>query len=186
MAYQLAQMGVPYEYVYIEGYSDDTLGNAFFVRGPDLLATHLSVLHQATCVVHHRSPHLFLLQARTMHVDSRADWRRLGIITSDFQMARTRAIYDWIFSLTPLPAGKELYKLFSLAVDDTGALPEAALQARRRKEAGSLAGLLKGQLLKHTTLQAVHTWIFTMHSAYAPAGVLQKKVMNDSATAASY
>lgn len=38
MARQLVELGVPYEHIYLEGYSDDTLGNAFFVRCP--LASH--------------------------------------------------------------------------------------------------------------------------------------------------
>jgi len=64
-----------------------------------------------------------------MHADARADWSRIAIITSEFQMARTRAIYEWVFALAPLPAGKPRYALSYLAVDDAGALPEAALQA---------------------------------------------------------
>jgi uncharacterized SAM-binding protein YcdF (DUF218 family) len=32
MARTLAELGVPYGHIYLEGYSDDTIGNAFFVR----------------------------------------------------------------------------------------------------------------------------------------------------------
>jgi uncharacterized SAM-binding protein YcdF (DUF218 family) len=60
------QYGIPAEHIFAEGYSDDTLGNAFF--------------------------------ARVMHVDP-AGWNDITVITSAFQMARTRAIYDWIFNL---------------------------------------------------------------------------------------
>lgn len=60
------QHNIPAQHIYAEGYSDDTLGNAFF--------------------------------ARVMHVDP-ARWRSIIVITSAFQMPRTRAIYDWIFSL---------------------------------------------------------------------------------------
>jgi len=154
MARQLVELGVPYEHIYLEGYSDDTLGNAFF--------------------------------ARTMHADARLDWTQLVIITSEFQMARTRAIYDWIFSLAPLPTGKPRYALSYLSVGDAGSLPAPALEARRRKEAASLAAFERGSLVRLSSLQAVHAWLFTAHAAYAPAGVLAKKAMNDSATAASY
>lgn len=42
-----------------------------------------------------RFPLLPAVQARTMHADARLDWTQLVIITSEFQMARTKAIYDW-------------------------------------------------------------------------------------------
>jgi hypothetical protein len=95
-------------------------------------------------------------------------------------------IFARVFSLAPLPTGKSRYALSYLSVGDAGALPGPALEARRRKEAASLAAFERGSLVRLSSLQAVHTWLFTAHAAYAPAGVLAKKAMNDTNTATSY
>ena len=58
MARVLQEEGVDPHDIYLEGYSDDTIGNAYFVR--------------------------------TVHADP-SQWRRLLVITSDFQMPRTAA-----------------------------------------------------------------------------------------------
>ena len=55
MAAQLVKLGVPVAHIYPEGFSDDTIGNAFF--------------------------------ARAMHAEH-AGWRRLLLITSQFQARR--------------------------------------------------------------------------------------------------
>ena len=46
--------------------------------------------------------------ARTMHADP-SRWHRLVVVTSEFQMPRAVAIYRWVFSLSPQPAGKPPY-----------------------------------------------------------------------------
>jgi len=153
MARSLQDLGVPFQHVYLEGYSDDTLGNAFF--------------------------------ARVIHVDPRAAWVNVLVITSEFQMARTQAIYRWIFGLTPLPAGKPAYRLRFHSVDDAGALPRKALASRVAKEEASLASFSDGPLPRMHSLEQVHEWINTKHSAYAAAGVLNKKAMNASAALSS-
>ena len=90
MGQQLETLGVEARHIYVEGYSDDTIGNAYFLR--------------------------------VMHIDLRPDWTRLVVITSQFQMERTRAIFDWAFRLAPLPAGVGKYELRYEAVDDHGAM----------------------------------------------------------------
>ena len=138
MGKQLMALGVPEKDIYVEGYSDDTIGNAFFLR--------------------------------VMHADLRPDWRRLRIITSKFQMARTIAIYDWIFSLTPLPANKAAYELSYESVNDSGAVPERVLTSRRRREAESLKTFLAGDLIRKATLAEVHQWIYLTHNGYTATG----------------
>lgn len=55
-------------------------------------------------------------------------------------MERTKAIYNWVFSLQPFPAGKPGgYAMLYESVPDRGALPPAVLRSRRAKEATSLA-----------------------------------------------
>ena len=144
MGRQLVQMGVSAEDIYAEGYSDDTIGNAFFLR--------------------------------VMHADVRPEWTRLRIITSEFQMERTRAIYGWVFGLSPLPAGKGSYELYYEAVPDEGALPPRALRSRRSREARSLQAFVNGSLRRATSrLAELHTFIFLRHGGYTIGGYLSKK-----------
>lgn len=146
------ELGVPWSSIFAEGYSDDTVGNAFFARvrrarpasglhsrAPTRAAPHHACAPSAppTPTIHPRPrpPPTRSPPRQVMHMDARPDWRRLLIITSEFQIGRTRAIYDWVFSLpiAPLPTGAPpapspgtRYALDYLAVDDAGALPEQA------------------------------------------------------------
>ena len=58
--------------------------------------------------------------ARTDHC-SLAGWKRLLIITSEFHMARSRAIFDWVFGTTP----HEGFELTFLATPDESLTPDA-------------------------------------------------------------
>lgn len=124
-----------------------------------------------------------------MHFDTMPNWVSLRIITSEFQMARTRAIYDWIFGLLPLPVNKSKYIVTYDAVDDNGALPDHALQSRRKKENASLASF-RSSLAHLTDLAQAHDHIFRRHTAYTADGYLTKMVGGgagkDSPRAPSY
>lgn len=153
MGQQLAKLGVRMEHIYVEGYSDDTIGNAYFLR--------------------------------VMHFDPRPDWARVLIITSEFQMARAKAIYDWIFGLQSV--GWHRHELSYESVADTDALPPRVLRGRRAREAASLQTFTNGELVKRTRLAEVHDWIHTKHSAYTVRGYLGKKPLDrSSALAESY
>ena len=144
MARQLyTSMAVRQADVYVEGYSDDTIGNAYFLR--------------------------------VMHADAKPEWTRLKIVTSEFQMARVKAIYDWVFSLQPLPAGKRRYELTYEAVSDEGALADTVVRARRRRENASLRTFLAGDLVRKSRLAELHEFIFQAHSGYTAAGLLSKR-----------
>ena len=152
MGRRLIEMGVASSDVYVEGYSDDTIGNAFFVR--------------------------------VMHADARPTWRNLLVVTSQFQMARTQAIYDWVFSLAPLPHGKPSYRLRYASVEDRGALPPHVLRSRRSREDGSLVSFRGGPLARMTQLAQVHEWINLKHSGYSVMGLLSKKPLDRSSALA--
>jgi hypothetical protein len=98
--------------------------------------------------------------ARTSQTDP-AGWRRLLIITSEFHMARTQAIFDWVFGLD----NDSVYELSYVATADCGLSP-TALAAGQAREAASLANVLQlAQQLR--TREALHHWLFTTHAAYA-------------------
>ena len=119
-----------------------------------------------------------------MHVDVRPTWRQLMVITSHFQMARTKAIYDWIFQLQPLPAYKSPYRLEYVSVEDAGAVPRPVLRSRRAREAASLHTFRNGELVRITELAKVHEWVNLKHSAYSMSGFLSKKPLNRSSALA--
>ena len=67
MGQRLVELGVERRHIFLEGHSDDTIGNA--------------------------------LMARLMHADARPSWRRLAVVSSEFQMARCDGGHVLLFSL---------------------------------------------------------------------------------------
>lgn len=101
--------------------------------------------------------------ARTIHTDP-AGWHRLLVITSDFHMARVRAIFEWVFGLPPIHAS--YFLAFSL-VENKEMEPEV-LRTRHEKEAAGLERLLP-LTEQIRTLPHLHRFLFTAHDAYAVA-----------------
>jgi len=88
--------------------------------------------------------------------------KKLLIITSEFHMPRTKAIFEWVFHLPPLPIK---YQLDFESTPNEG-LSSQALVARIQREEGSLANL-RNIIQKINTRDKFITWIYTEHSAYA-------------------
>ena len=112
--------------------------------------------------------------ARVIHTDPR-QLRRLTIITSEFHMPRTQAIFEWIFGIE---GGAAPYHLHFVATPDTGLSPEA-VAARVEREMRSLSNVraLSGRL---TTFRDLHEWLFAEHAAYAvglPATAMDQNVL---------
>lgn len=99
--------------------------------------------------------------SRVIHTDVRG-WYRLHIITSEFHMARTQAIFNWIFSIDD-PENR--YRLTFEATPDTGINSEGLVQ-RERKEAEAVR-LIANESRQLTTLAQVHQWLYSQHAAYA-------------------
>jgi uncharacterized SAM-binding protein YcdF (DUF218 family) len=98
--------------------------------------------------------------ARTVHTDPRG-LRRLLIINSEFHMARTEAIFRWVFGATP-GCG---YQLAFESTENIGLSPKA-LEARAERERASLA-VVRGLAARLPALSGIHRWLFTEHGAYA-------------------
>ena len=90
---------------------------------------------------------------------------RLLVITSEFHLARTKAAFEWVYGLSPLPFP---FQLEFIAAPNQG-LEDQALEARRKREKSSLEKLLETRE-KITTLAALHHWLHTEHSAYNSSG----------------
>jgi uncharacterized SAM-binding protein YcdF (DUF218 family) len=108
--------------------------------------------------------------ARVIHIEPRR-FRRLLVITSQYHIPRTEAIFRWVFGLdTPL-GGFDLH--FETTPND--GLTGEYLQARLEREKDSLEKLLETQKSIHTLAQ-LHEWLFTEHGAYAIAVPVEKAV----------
>jgi hypothetical protein len=114
--------------------------------------------------------------ARTMHTDP-SGWRRLLVITSEHHMARTEAIFRWVFGLVP-DAG---YGLWFEPVPDVG-LDGPVLQARKDRENASLSPL-SGLIVRIRTLVQLHRFLFTEHDAYKASLVRPEPVSGVAAEA---
>lgn len=97
------------------------------------------------------------------------------IITSDFHMPRTKAIFNWIYSLTE---NNHLVKLNFLSVNSKG-LDASIISARIAREKKSLQNL-EIKIDKIKTLHSFHNWFYTEHQAYNCNLVHKKQELDDS------
>lgn len=104
--------------------------------------------------------------ARLMHADLRG-WLHILVITSAFHMPRTRAIFDWVFSLEPRrPNSKRSLRIDYEEVAESGLADEAVLESRRQKEAQALQTLRATTMAEVPDLAALHAFLFVKHGAY--------------------
>jgi hypothetical protein len=99
-------------------------------------------------------------------------------------MDRSKAIFDWIFSIPPFPenthpvsdpptqgqhaaaTGGSPYELHYLSCPDAGLLEEEALEARRVRERASL-GSVRKLASQHLTMGQVWEFLHARHDLYA-------------------
>ncbi len=101
--------------------------------------------------------------ARVIHAEI-LGLRRLRIITSEFHLERTRAIFEWVFGLLP-------DKRYELTFHGTANLGLAADLVKRRveRERASLSQL-KVCMQSVRTLAEMHRFVFQEHDAYRTLG----------------
>ena len=102
--------------------------------------------------------------ARLMHADL-AGWRRMHVVTSDNHLARTRAIFEWVFALPPRAGAAP--ELSFEGVADAG-YTDDQLASRRQKEERALEQL-KATAAAVRDLSQLHAFLFREHKAYAAA-----------------
>ena len=105
--------------------------------------------------------------AKLLHVDP-AQWRRLLVVTSEFHMPRSRAIFEWVFGMEP---GR--YDLQFVASPDTGIQP-VLLERRQGKEAAGLESFLE-TAARIRDLATLHRWLYSQHDAYSPTGWVRRR-----------
>jgi hypothetical protein len=111
---------------------------------------------------------------KVMHADP-GRLARMLVITSDFHLARTEAIFNWVFSLKPRLLE---YQLQFQGVPDP-AMDKEVRRHRIEREHSSLAAV-PALTERIRTLQDFHRWFFTEHEAYnASRRAFAHKVVDD-------
>lgn len=116
--------------------------------------------------------------AKLIHVDP-PGWRRLLVITSEFHMPRTRAVFEWVYGFEP---GR--YELTFAASPNRGMTADAA-KVRADKESRGIA-VLREHRRRLRSLREFHEWFFTEHSAYCANGGWRQQRANDPRVLESY
>lgn len=117
---------------------------------------------------------------RTSHTEWNG-WRKLLVITNDFHMSRTAAIFDWIFLL--LDGNPQQYQLFYLSSENVG-LSEEAVRARKQREDQSAINVRERLSQTYTTLPEVYNFMTTKHSLYSAGQLVERAqgVQDDEAS----
>ncbi len=112
---------------------------------------------------------------RTIHTDLVPNLRDLHIVTNNWHMGRTMAIFEYVFSLpstatststiTTTSRCTKPYRMHAHAVDDV--LPPAILQKRVEREKESLQIFQTSTKAQFTDLQSLHSFIYQEHAAYS-------------------
>jgi hypothetical protein len=105
--------------------------------------------------------------AKLLHVDP-AGWSRLLVVTSEFHMPRSRAIFEWVFGMEP-----DRYELQFVASPDVGMEP-LLLDRRRAKEAAGIESL-REITARLRDLPSLHCWLHSEHAAYSPTGWISRR-----------
>lgn len=95
--------------------------------------------------------------------------RKCLVITSEFHILRTRAVFEWVFGMSDVE-----FELDFLVTEDVG-LDDAQSAARRRREKMSLDVLQAKTMKRVTTLAKVSEFLFEQHAAYNCSGVMSKE-----------
>ncbi len=90
------------------------------------------------------------------------DFDKITVVTSKFHMQRSKILFDWIMSLTPVMDSKfEVEFVAAEDSDEDGELQR--LIASEEKKIISLAKHMEGI----TTMKEFHQWFYSIHDAYA-------------------
>lgn len=99
--------------------------------------------------------------SRVIHVDP-AGFKKICVITSDFHLPRTEAIFRWVYGMD---VPRRFFQMTFKSVPDSG-IPKASLNARADREKRSLSQLEETRK-RIRSLKQLHNWLYTNHAAYA-------------------
>ena len=106
-------------------------------------------------------------------------WRKLLVVTNEFHIHRTKAIFDWIFSVPITKDPTTNYELFYLSCNNVG-LSNEAVEARRSHEKRGERNVVENLSKQYTTLNEILRFLTSNHDFYA-ANKLVRQSMGDGA-----
>ncbi len=107
-------------------------------------------------------------------------WRRLLIVTNEFHIHRTKAIFDWIFSVPVTKGGPSTnYELFYLSCNNVG-LSNEAVEARRSHERRGEANVVGNLARQYTNLNSVLGFLTTNHDFYAAKKLVRQSTGDEN------
>jgi uncharacterized SAM-binding protein YcdF (DUF218 family) len=150
--------------VYVETTSYDTIGNAFYAR-----TSHTDILGWRRLLVVTNEVCVIFLQRCLLSIISIAFKCSNSLVTpTQFHMARTRAIFDWIFGLDD----RRDYKLYYLQSPNIG-ISDGALHARSEKEAKSVT-TVEAFAKQYRSLSQVWSLLNTQHDLYTASKLVER------------
>jgi len=108
-------------------------------------------------------------------------WRKLLIVTNEFHMDRTKAIFDWIFHAKNeaiISSSSIPYELYYLSCDNVGLTPEA-IRVRKEHEARGTRNVCNHLSTEYISLKDVWTFLTQHHDLYN-AKKLAERAARDS------
>ena len=111
---------------------------------------------------------------RVLHTDVDPSLRRLAVITNNWHMNRSRAVFDHIFSLPDVISGTSPdYHLYYYSEAD--ALPADVLRVRVQAEAAKVPRFAEGSSWRASvrSMQELHKWLNTEHGAYSATRLIK-------------
>eukprot|EP00798_Chlamydomonas_sp_ICE-L_P030408 gene30408-35413_t len=118
-----------------------------------------------------------------------ANWRKIAVVTSDFHMPRSKALFEDMFGLAArdLFNDAQRYSLHFFKASDEGIFEDDILQVRHEKEAQSVENW-KTKFSQMDSLPALHAWLHDTHQCYSVSRQHEfaKKTISDPRLLASY
>eukprot|EP00978_Attheya_sp_CCMP212_P016191 scaffold42226_cov45-Attheya_sp.AAC.4 len=112
--------------------------------------------------------------ARTSFTDV-TGWKRLLIITNEFHMERTKAIFDWIFGVSRMGSAEFGYELYYLSCDNEG-LSSEAIAARAEHEAKGAKNVRDKLAKEYNSLRGVLQFLTEKHDFYSATKLSQRAI----------
>ncbi len=96
-------------------------------------------------------------------------WKRVAVVTSEFHMPRSRAIFQKVYGLVNealCPEKQQIHLVFASVRDDHAFKNPRVLEARKKKELASLE-TWERNMESVTCLQDFHEWFYATHVCYS-------------------
>jgi len=114
---------------------------------------------------------------RTTMTDVNTNWNRILVVTNEFHIRRSAAIFDWIFHAPSVYDGSPKYEMYYLSVKNVG-LSQDAIISRKEHEARGEANVHNILSKEYTTLQDIWRFLTTKHDFYSAEKLVQRATSN--------